>query len=170
MARPEQTGEALGCRRSRASRRSIRRRADEEADDLFGHFAFFQSFGRGPRFRRPDPCAAVALRDGLERARTLFRSAFVVCTGRRVGADDEEVVGRGEALVARAGRQDGDVAGLQREDPTLLAAEADAALPRAMTEHLMDSGVIVHVVVDAVAPCVPHPFASNRSSITAAGS
>jgi hypothetical protein len=69
------------------------------------------------------------LRDGLERARTVFDSrALVVRTGRRVGADDEEVVVRGQALVPRAGRQDGRVAGLQREDPTFVAAEADAAL------------------------------------------
>ena len=34
--------------------------------------------------------------------------------------------------MASAGRQDGDVAGLQREDPTLVAAETDRPLPRAM--------------------------------------
>jgi hypothetical protein len=58
-------------------------------------------------------------------ARGVFDSrALVVRTGRRVGANDEEVVIRGQALVPRAGRQDGRVAGFQREDPTFVAAEA----------------------------------------------
>ena len=54
--------------------------------------------------------------------------------------------------MACAGRQDGDIARLQREDPPGLAAEADPPLAPRDAEHLMDSGVIVHVVVDAVAP------------------
>jgi hypothetical protein len=56
--------------------------------------------------------------------------------------------------MARAGGQDGDVAGLQREYSTFLAAEADPTLAARDAEDIMDPGVIVHVVVDAVAPCV----------------
>ena len=56
--------------------------------------------------------------------------------------------------MAGAGGQDGDVAGLQREYSTLLAAEADPPLAARDAENLMDPGVIVHVVVDAVAPSV----------------
>src|ERR1700742_3609592 len=56
--------------------------------------------------------------------------------------------------MARAGGQDGDVAGLQREYSTFPAAEADPTLAARDAEDLMDPGVIVHVVVDAVAPCV----------------
>src|ERR1700733_2791893 len=56
--------------------------------------------------------------------------------------------------MARAGGGDGDVAGLQREYSTFLAAEADPPLAACDAEDLMDPGVIVHVVVDAVAPCV----------------
>jgi hypothetical protein len=57
-------------------------------------------------------------------------------------------------LVAGAGGQDGDVAGLQREYSTFLAAEADPALAACDAENFMDPGMIVHVVVDAVAPWV----------------
>src|SRR3981081_1167949 len=56
--------------------------------------------------------------------------------------------------MARAGGQDSDVAGLEREDSTLFATEADAPLAAPDAEHLMDPGVIVAVVVDAVAPGV----------------
>src|SRR5882757_4596938 len=56
--------------------------------------------------------------------------------------------------MARAGRHDGHVASLQREDPALFAAEPNAALAARDAEHLMDPRVIVHVIVDAVAPGV----------------
>ena len=55
--------------------------------------------------------------------------------------------------MARAGGQDGDVTGLQSEYSTFLAAEADPPLAARDAENLMDPGVVVHVVVDAVAPC-----------------
>src|SRR5215211_930195 len=54
--------------------------------------------------------------------------------------------------MARTGGQDDHVACLQREDTPLLAAEASASLATRDAEHLMDFRVIVHVVVDAVAP------------------
>jgi len=41
-----------------------------------------------------------------------------------------------------------------RDDPPILAAEADAPFAARDAERLMDPGVIVHVVVDAVAPGV----------------
>src|SRR5437868_6018313 len=56
--------------------------------------------------------------------------------------------------MARAGRQDDHIARLQREDPPLLAAEASSSLATRDAEHFMDPGVIVHIVVDAVAPGV----------------
>jgi hypothetical protein len=134
-----------------------------------GHFAFFRVSPGAHRFRRPDLSAAAAPSDGLERARTVFDSrALVVRTGRRVGANDEEVVVRGQALVPRAGRQDGRVAGLQREDPALLPPKRTRPLPRAYrAPH--GSGVIMNVVVDAVARYRPIRLL-QRSSITAAGS
>jgi hypothetical protein len=54
--------------------------------------------------------------------------------------------------MARAGRQDGHVASLQREDPPLFAAKSYAALAARDAEHLMDLGVVMHIIVDAVAP------------------
>src|SRR5258708_2077243 len=56
--------------------------------------------------------------------------------------------------MARPGGQDGDVAGLESEDSTLFATEANAPLSTCDAEHLVDPGVIVPVVVDAIAPGV----------------
>ena len=45
----EQTGEALGTQNVTEHREGrYHDAADEEADEVFGHFAFFQSFGSGP--------------------------------------------------------------------------------------------------------------------------
>src|SRR5437762_11888472 len=54
-----------------------------------------------------------------------------------------------------AGGQDGDVASFQREDPALVAAEPNAPLAARDAQDLMNPGVIVHVVVDALTPGVP---------------
>ena len=56
--------------------------------------------------------------------------------------------------MAGTGMQDRDVASLQREYPALVAAEAYPALAAGDAKHLMNSGVIMHVAVDAVAPSV----------------
>src|SRR3954452_10139890 len=56
--------------------------------------------------------------------------------------------------MARAGGENRDIASLQREDPPLVAAEPNAALAARDAEHLMDPGVIMYVVVDAVPPGV----------------
>src|SRR5947208_8454593 len=53
-----------------------------------------------------------------------------------------------------AGGQDGDVASFQREDPALVAAEPNAPLAARDAQDLMNPGVIVHVVVDALTPGV----------------
>src|SRR5258708_17102820 len=69
--------------------------------------------------------------------------------------------------MARAGGENGDVASLQREDPALVAAEPNTALAARDAEHLMNPGVIVHVVVDAVAPGVSgRTRVSNRGAAT----
>ena len=57
-----------------------------------------------------------------------------------------------KTLMAGTGWQDSDVASLEREDPALVAAEADAAFAARDAEHLVDSGMVVHVIVDAIAP------------------
>src|SRR4029453_17427571 len=78
--------------------------------------------------------------------------AFVVSLGRGIGPDDEEVLIGGQTLMAGPGRQDHDVTGLEREDPALVAAEARATLAARDAEHLMNPGMVMDVVVDAVAP------------------
>jgi hypothetical protein len=50
--------------------------------------------------------------------------------------------------------KNGDVASFQREDPSLVAAEPNAALTARNAEDIMNPGVKVHVVIDAVAPGV----------------
>jgi hypothetical protein len=103
------------------------------------------------------------LRDSLERARAIFHGrALIVYTGGRVGADSEKVLLRREALVAPGCRQDGDVAGLQRQDSALLAAEAGAALAARDGEHFVNSGMIVHIVVDAVEPAIVLPVGIEK--------
>src|SRR5215207_7711517 len=82
----------------------------------------------------------------------LDRRAFVVRAARRVGSDDEKLIVSRKALVACASRQNNHVAGLQREDPPVLATEPDATLATRDAERFMDSRVVVHVVVDAVTP------------------
>jgi hypothetical protein len=96
--------------------------------------------------------------NGPQGAGTIFYSrALVVGAGRRVGANDEEIIGRRQPLVTRARGQNSDVARFQREYPSCPAAEADAALTARNAEHLMDPRVIVHVVVDAIPPSVAPP-------------
>src|SRR5437868_13182708 len=56
--------------------------------------------------------------------------------------------------MASAGRQDDHIAGVQGEYPPFLATESNASLATRDAEHLMDPGVIVHVVVNAVAPAM----------------
>ena len=46
---PEQAGEALGTQKiSEHRERRYNDAPNEKADDVLGHFAFFQSFGSGP--------------------------------------------------------------------------------------------------------------------------
>jgi hypothetical protein len=95
------------------------------------------------------------LRDRLKGARpVLDLRALVVGANGRIGADNEEVfVGR-KTLVTGAGRQYGDVSRLERENPSLAAAETHPALPAGDPEHLVDPRVVVDIVVDPVPPGV----------------
>jgi len=56
--------------------------------------------------------------------------------------------------VTGAGRQYGDVARLERENPSLAAAETHPALPEGDPEHLVDPGVVVDIIVNPVPPGV----------------
>lgn len=110
------------------------------------------------------------LRNRFQRPRTvLHRRPLVVRTRRRIGADDEEVVVRRQALVTRLGGQDGDVACLQREDPSLPPSEPEGTFAARNSKQLMDPGMIVNVIVDAVAPSVRAVWRTNSRDISTSG-
>src|SRR4051794_35501041 len=78
--------------------------------------------------------------------------AFVVFAGRRIGADHEEFLAGGEALVAGARWKDCDIARDQGEGATSRAAELHPSLAARDTKHLVNLGMIMDVIIDAVAP------------------
>lgn len=53
-----------------------------------------------------------------------------------------------------AGGKNRDVPSLQGEDLPFVAAEPNAALAARDAEYLMDPGVIMHVIVDAIPPAI----------------
>jgi hypothetical protein len=70
----------------------------------------------------------------------------------RISADHQQVFAGGKGLVAGAGRKHDDVAGLEVHRLALRTAELHAGISARYTEHFMDAGMVVHVVVDAVSP------------------
>src|SRR5512133_1360435 len=81
-------------------------------------------------------------------------TADVVVAPFGIGADDKEIVARPLAFVARAGRQDRDVAGGERKHLALLAAETDARLAGRNAEHLVRIAVTMMIIEDAISPAV----------------
>src|SRR5262245_18539453 len=82
-----------------------------------------------------------------------FRGAELVVLPRRwISPDHEQIPAAGEPLVAGAGGQDRDIAGLEFDLAALAPAELHARPALGDPQHLMGPGVIMHVVVDAVAP------------------
>src|SRR5262245_65739072 len=69
-----------------------------------------------------------------------------------IGPDHEQILAAEEPLVAGAGGQDRDIAGLELDLAALAPAELHARTAPGDPQHLMGPGVIMHVVVDAVAP------------------
>src|SRR5205085_3157498 len=58
----------------------------------------------------------------------------------------------GEALMARAGGKHGDVSGFELEYLSFVAAEAHPGLAARNAKRLVRGRVIVHIIVNAVAP------------------
>src|SRR6266480_5186171 len=71
---------------------------------------------------------------------------------RRIGADHGKIAARRQALMPGAGGQDRNIAGGNFQHLALVAAEAHLRMAARDAEHLMHGGVIVHKIVDAVAP------------------
>src|SRR5207248_7783526 len=82
----------------------------------------------------------------------LSTAAQVKGSFRRIGADHQQVCACGEALMAGAGRQNGNIAGAQFHDLAVIAAEADAGLTACDAENLMDLRMVVQIIIDAVSP------------------
>ena len=70
----------------------------------------------------------------------------------RVGPDDEEVVGGGDAAVAGAGGKNEDVAGVNCDSLAPFAAEDKISVASCEAEDLMCGRVVVVERVDAIAP------------------
>src|SRR6266849_1936229 len=92
--------------------------------------------------------------DGLQRALSLLRQsrAFVVSSRARISPDHEQVLARADALMAGPGGENYHISGMQLEYLAVAAAEADAGLPARNAQHFMGAGMVMHVVVDTVAP------------------
>ncbi len=118
--------------------------SDGESDPEFGERAFAAGYGIGGR--KADVAHA------LEDLRGGGGAADVPVLVGRVGSDDEEVVGGGEAAVASTGREDEDVAGLDGDGFPSFAAEDEIGVAGSEAEDLVRGGVVVVEGVDAVAP------------------
>jgi hypothetical protein len=70
----------------------------------------------------------------------------------RIGADDEEVVGGGDAAVSGAGGEDEDIAGVNCDSLAAFAAEDKIRVTGCEAEYLVCGRVVVVEGVDAVAP------------------
>src|SRR5262249_18906283 len=70
----------------------------------------------------------------------------------RICAAPQQVLAGGESLVARSGRQHHHVAGLEVKRFSPFAAEANPGMAAHDPEHFVRARVIVHVIVNAVAP------------------
>src|SRR3981081_3357528 len=78
--------------------------------------------------------------------------AFIVRARRRIGAEQQETMAGGQALMPRAGRQSGDVTGLQLQGPSAASTKLHLPLTAGEAAHLMGEGMVVHIVVDAITP------------------
>src|SRR5262249_48750627 len=89
-------------------------------------------------------------------------AAFVVTTGGRVCADHQQVLAGGQSLVAGSRRQDRHIAGLEVKRFSAFAAEATRGVAGGEPEHLGRGGVIVRVIVNAVAPGIAPAVARKK--------
>jgi hypothetical protein len=79
-------------------------------------------------------------------------AAEIVFSERRICANDEEIIAFVNPLVPRSRGQDRDVARLEFECPTSGSPEADGDVAASDTQHLMNLGVVVDEIIDAVSP------------------
>jgi hypothetical protein len=82
-------------------------------------------------------------------------AAQIVFSKRRIGADDQETVTCIQPLVSRPCRKDRNIAGFEFQHTAHRSAETDRSMAARDSEHLVNPGVVVDVIVDAVAPGAP---------------
>ena len=79
-------------------------------------------------------------------------TAFTVSTGRRIGADNEKFPVGGQTLVPYARRNDNHIAGGDTNRRALIATKPQRGSPASDPEGFMDARMIMHEVVNAIAP------------------
>lgn len=79
---------------------------------------------------------------------------LVIFSRGRVSADHQKVFRCSQSLVPGACRQDTDIAGDEEQRTAIFAAETNARASWRDTEHFMSARVIMHVIVNAIAPCI----------------
>ncbi|MNQ93001.1 hypothetical protein D3C85_1084450 [compost metagenome] len=79
-------------------------------------------------------------------------TANVGVLARRVGADHQEVVARIQVAVTGAGRQQQHIPGTDFQHQAIGPAQHQACMPAGHPKHFMAFGMVVVVVVHAVAP------------------
>src|SRR5947207_11064706 len=82
----------------------------------------------------------------------LARGAFVVFAAWRVSTDHKEILTRGEELVSRTCRQNGDITSFKCERPASVAAELHLPGAAGDAKNFVYPRMVVNVVVDAIAP------------------
>ena len=78
--------------------------------------------------------------------------AFVVFARRRISADDKKILAGGKALMPCSSGQDCNVACFASQGTTKASAELHLAFTAGNAEHFMNTGMVVHIVVNAVTP------------------
>ena len=72
--------------------------------------------------------------------------------GGWVSSDHKKIVARFKALVSCPRREDRNITRFQDERTPFGAAEPDAPAAARDAEHFMDAGVVMSIIVDAIAP------------------
>src|SRR6266567_7605881 len=82
---------------------------------------------------------------------------------RRIGSDHAEILARGQALMSGACRQDGDIAGRNLDLPATVAAEPHPRMAAGNAERLVNGGMVMQIIVDAVAPHLAPAVGAEQS-------
>jgi hypothetical protein len=71
--------------------------------------------------------------------------ALVISAFRWIGADDQKIITCRQTPMARASREDSDIACLYLDSPTFYPTKLHLALTTGNSQHFMDARVIVNI-------------------------